>query len=189
VIDLNPACRQVIELVAGVEDDQLAAPTPCSDYRVGDLIDHLDQVSRVFAALARQSAAIPTIGDGPDAGHLEHGWRDVVADHVAVLGAAWSDPAAWQDVADSPAPALPNHVWGKVALTELVVHGWDLATATARSISFPEPTLRACLDHVTLFIPNAPAPALWGPRVDVAPTVGLLDRIVAMTGRRPGPSP
>jgi hypothetical protein len=33
VIDLEPAARRLADLVAGVPDRQLDAPTPCPDYR------------------------------------------------------------------------------------------------------------------------------------------------------------
>ena len=52
-IDLGPAADQVTALLSGVSDDQLGAPTPCSAYSVGDLLDH-------FMGLAigmRQAAA------------------------------------------------------------------------------------------------------------------------------------
>ena len=74
-------------------------------------------------------------------------------------------------------------MWGKVALTEMVVHGWDIAEATGLPFSLPEETLRACLDHVTQFIPNAPIPQLWGPEHEVSDDARFIDRIVAITGR------
>ena len=75
--------------------------------------------------------------------------------------------------------------WAKIALTELMVHGWDLARATGQPFDLPEPTLRACLEHVAVFVPAAPLPELWDPPVAVAADAGLLDRIVAITGRTP----
>ena len=41
IIDLGPAAHQLATLVRGVTDEQLDAPTPCPDYRVGDLLDHI----------------------------------------------------------------------------------------------------------------------------------------------------
>ncbi len=179
MIDLKPACHRMIGVLAGVTDDQLTWSSPCTEYTVGDLIDHVDQVSRGATALARRAAELP----GPDAVHLESDWRDRVAQHVLEVGEAWDDPAAWQGSANVPGSDLSNEMWGKITLTELVVHGWDIAKATGQPFDLPEHTLQACLDHVAKFVPNAPVPALWGPPVDVAPDATLLSRILAITGR------
>jgi uncharacterized protein (TIGR03086 family) len=80
---------------------------------------------------------------------------------------------------------LPNEQWAKITLTELVVHGWDLAKATGQPFDLAEPTLGACYEHVAEFVPNAPVPGLWGPPVQVPGDAPLLDRLVAITGRTP----
>jgi uncharacterized protein (TIGR03086 family) len=180
MIDLKPACEQMTELVSGVENEQLAAPTPCIEYTVGELIDHVDLVVQGATALALG-------GELPDAGysHLEPGWQDAVIKHVRALGKAWDDPAAWEGTCNVPGSDLSNTMWGKITLTELVVHGWDLAKASRQPFDLPEKTLLACLDHVSVFVPNAPVPELWGPRVEVPPDASCLDRIVAITGRVP----
>lgn len=173
----------MIEVLAGVTDDQLTSSSPCTEYTVGDLIDHVDQVSLGATALAHRAAGPP--GADPDGAHLGPGWRDSVARHVRELGEAWDDPAAWQGTANVPGSDLSNEMWGKITLTELVVHGWDVANATGQPFGLPEHTLQACLDHVAEFVPHAPVPALWGPPVDVAPDATLLNRVVAITGRVP----
>src|ERR1700686_436674 len=66
-----------------------------------------------------------------------------------------------------PGSALFNPTWGKIAPTQLVVHGWDIATATGQAFDLPEHTLQACLEHVAVFVPNAPSQDLWGPPVEV----------------------
>lgn len=52
MIDLGPACEQMIEVVSGIANEQLVAPTPCIEYTVGDLIDHVDLVVLGATALA-----------------------------------------------------------------------------------------------------------------------------------------
>jgi uncharacterized protein (TIGR03086 family) len=186
VIDLKPACHQMIKVLADITDVQLSSSSPCTDYTVGDLIDHVDQVSRGATALARRASPPGTgTGTAPDAAHRDFRWRSSVARHVREVGVAWDDPAAWQGESNVPGSDLSNEMWGKITLTELVVHGWDIAKATGQPFDLPEDTLRACLDHVAKFVPDAPFPALWGPPVEVAPDAALLDRIVATTGRVP----
>ena len=69
---------------------------------------------------------------------------------------------------------LSNTTWGKITLTELVVHGWDIAIAIGHPFDLPEHTLQACFDHVAVFVPNAPLPDLWGPPVEVPQDAALL---------------
>ncbi|MCR3750503.1 TIGR03086 family metal-binding protein [Lentzea californiensis] len=182
MIDLKPACHRMAEVLHRVTDDQLTSSSPCAEYTVADLIDHVDLVSRGSAALARRDSG--ELPDTEDA-HSSPGWRDSVAQHVLALGKAWDEPAAWQGRTDVGGLELPNEVWGKIALTELVVHGWDIAKATGQPFDLPEHTVRACFDHVAEFVPAAPVPALWGPPATVAPDATLLDQIVAITGRVP----
>ena len=175
----------MIEVLAGVTDDQLTSASTCSEYTAGDLIDHVDQVSQGAIALAQRAAQLPGTGTGPVAAHLDPGWRDSVPRHLRELGEAWDNPAAWQGSGNVPGSDLSNETWGKITLTELVVHGWDIAKTTGQPFDLPERTLQACFEHVAEFVPNAPVPALWGPPVDVAPDATLLNRIVAITGRTP----
>jgi uncharacterized protein (TIGR03086 family) len=180
MIDLKPASEQMAELVSGTTNEQLAAPTPCIEYTVDDLIDHVDLVVQGATALA--------LGDEfPDAAysHLEPDWQDTLVQHLRALGKAWDDPAAWEGTSNVPGSDLSNTMWGKITLTELVVHGWDLARATSQPFDLPEQTLLACFEHVAVFVPNAPVPELWGPPIEVPPDASLLERFVAMTGRVP----
>jgi len=179
VIDLNPACEAMTVVLAGVSDDRLTSPSPCTEYTVGDLIDHVDLVAQGATALARGSSELPETGYS----HLEPDWRDTVTQHVRALGKAWDAPAVWEGTGNVPGSDLSNSTWGKIALTELVVHGWDIATATGQPFDLPEHTLQACLEHVAVFVPNAPVPGLWGPSIEVSPDAPLLDRILAITGR------
>ncbi len=186
MIDLKPACQGLIRVLGGVGDDQLDAPTVCDDYSVGDLVDHVDLVARGSTALTRRDTeAMAAAAIAPTAAHLGPDWRDRVSEDLQVLGRAWDDPEAWRGAGDVPGSDLSNETWAKIALTEVVVHGWDLARATGQAFELPEPTLQACLDHVAEFVPNAPVPSIWGPPVEVAVDAPLLDRIVAITGRTP----
>ena len=56
-IDLDDAARRLGDLVAAVTDDQLAGPTVCPAYSLGDLVDHVDGLSRAFTAAATKDSA------------------------------------------------------------------------------------------------------------------------------------
>ncbi|WP_092529317.1 TIGR03086 family metal-binding protein [Amycolatopsis arida] len=185
MIDLKPACHRMAEVLAGITDDQLTRPTPCTEYTVGDLIDHVDGAAVGFTAVARKEVGEQEDPPEPTAANLGPGWRDAARRHVRTLGEAWDDPAAWRGTATGAGLELPTELWGRIALTEMVVHGWDLARATGQPFDLPEETLRACLDHVSGFVTEAPLPELWNPPVEVPADAPLLDRVVGLAGRTP----
>ncbi|MGY5130016.1 maleylpyruvate isomerase N-terminal domain-containing protein [Streptomyces nigrescens] len=57
MIDLKPACRQIIDVLAGVGDEQLTKPTPCTEYTVGDLIVHVGEAAQGFTMIARKDSS------------------------------------------------------------------------------------------------------------------------------------
>ena len=50
MLDLEPATREVCRLLAGVRDAQLGDPTPCEDYCVAALLDHIAGLAVAFDA-------------------------------------------------------------------------------------------------------------------------------------------
>lgn len=96
MIDLGPAARRMAELIAGVDDAELGAPTPCPGSSVGDLIDHVSTLSVAFGAKASKEASRPGPPPAPDAANLGPGWRERIRGELDALARAWSDPQAWE---------------------------------------------------------------------------------------------
>jgi uncharacterized protein (TIGR03086 family) len=181
MIDLTPACEATAALVESLRDDELTLATPCDDLTVAGVVAHLDLAGRGFTGIARGTTDEPAPPFGPERGPS---WRADIRSVLARLADAWHDPGAWDGETDTGV-ALPNATWGRAALTEVVVHGWDIARATGRPLDIPEPTLQATLDHVAVFVPAAPIPALWGEPATLPDSAPLIDRVAAATGRRP----
>ncbi|MGW5558893.1 TIGR03086 family metal-binding protein [Micromonospora sp. NPDC003944] len=121
---LAAAAPRTVDVVRGIADDQLDLPTPCRDYVVRDLLNHLFQVVVNFQGLATKQPV--EWAEKPD--HLGDGWRDRFEVETSRLVAAWSDPSTLEGV--SPGMGMPQTVVGGMALLDLTVHGWDLAVAT-----------------------------------------------------------
>ncbi len=188
-IDLGPATQRLADLVRHVQDEQLDRSTPCPDYAVGDLLDHIDGLSQAFAAAAAKDLA-KTAPDGPfvDASRLGSDWRTRIPDHLAALAHAWRDPEAWTGMTQAGGVDLPGEVAGLVALDEVVIHGWDLARATGQPYECDQPSLQAVHGFVQQFSGPGQEQArqgLFGPEVEVPPDAPLLDRVIGMTGRDP----
>ncbi|RLP80284.1 TIGR03086 family protein, partial [Micromonospora sp. BL4] len=124
---LAAAAPRTVDVVRGIADDQLDLPTPCRDYVVRDLLNHLFEVVVNFQELAVKRPV--EWSAKPD--HLTDDWRDRFETETRRLIAAWSDPSTLEGV--SPGMGMPQTVVGGMALLDLTVHGWDLAAATGQA--------------------------------------------------------
>jgi uncharacterized protein (TIGR03086 family) len=187
-IDLEPAARRLGALVAAVDDDQLDRPTPCLDYRLGDLLEHIGGLAQAFRAAATKESGGRS-GNPPsgDASRLAPEWRTRIPEDLLAMALAWREPEAWTGMTQAGGVELPGEVAGLVALDELVVHGWDVA----RSIGQPYDADPAELEAVRQFVaPIADAPpeqraGLFGPQVPVPDDASPLERVLGLTGRDP----
>lgn len=83
---------------------------------------------------------------------------------------------------------LPSGIAGKIALNELVIHGWDVASASGQPFDCDPRALESSMEFVSMMsIPEEEAgrAGLFGPVVDVPADVPLLDRVIALSGRDP----
>jgi Mycothiol maleylpyruvate isomerase N-terminal domain len=108
-VDVGPGARRLAELVGRVTDDELAKPTPCPAYTLGDLIDNVGGLALAFTAAARKESG-RHVEQAPSgqASRLEPGWRTRIPADLQALASAWSDPEAWTGMTRcSPARMLP----------------------------------------------------------------------------------
>jgi uncharacterized protein (TIGR03086 family) len=194
MIDLQPAAGRIAGLVAAVSDDQLDAPTPCVDTRLGDLLAHVDRFARSFAAAAAKERGPLTSQPPPrwDVAQLGADWRVRIPDQLTALGAAWTDPAAWEGTTQIGGGEMPAEGAGLAALDELVVHGWDVARASGQPFECDRSALEACLGFVVTISPperRTGGDGLFEPAVDVPADALLLDRLIGLTGRDPAWAP
>ncbi|MGA5320606.1 TIGR03086 family metal-binding protein [Streptomyces seoulensis] len=186
-LDLGPQARIVARLAEAVRDEQLAAPTPCPDTPVSDLLGHLLHLSLAFRDAARKDLGATT-DTSPEATApgLPPDWREELPKALDELADAWRDPAAWTGETRAGGVDLPGGIAGAVAADELVIHGWDLA----RALNLPyTPDLPALASAYGFLLAAAEDPdrgnGLFGPVIEVPPNSPLLTRAVGLSGRDP----
>jgi uncharacterized protein (TIGR03086 family) len=189
--DLEPAARQLAKLVEGVDPQRLDVPTPCPDYTLGDLLEHVGGLALAFTWAARKEfpEGDPGAPSG-DASRLPSDWQTTIPRDLRAMAEAWRDPAAWTGMTGAGGIELPGDVAGVVALDELVIHGWDVAVATGQDFEADEASLTAIQPFVASFAEQGSAdPALFGTPVPVPDGAPLQDRVIGLTGRDPSWSP
>jgi uncharacterized protein (TIGR03086 family) len=186
-LDLMPAATALGLLVQQVADDRLGDPTPCPDYTVGDLVEHVGGLALAFTAAANKDlGAYTNSPPQPDAARLAPDWRTRIPADLVAMAQAWRQPDAWTGMTRAGGVDLPGDVGGLVALDEIVLHGWDLAVATGHPFDVRADLLEAVHGFVESFGADPQARGgLFGPIVDVPADAPALDRVVGLAGRDP----
>jgi uncharacterized protein (TIGR03086 family) len=185
--DLTPATQALALVLAGVRDDQLALPTPCSRSTVADLIDHVDGFCQGFIAAAAKTVPQGSSQPSADGSRLGRDWRERIPRRLDDLAAAWTDPSAWDGMTQAGGVELPGAVAGLVALDEVLVHGWDIAAATGQDYDCGPELAEGALGFVRGAVAQNPegSPGLFGPPVPVPESAPAFDQLLGLTGRDP----
>lgn len=188
--DLGPAAQRLAALVRNVRDEQLALPTPCPAYTLGDLLDHVDGLSLAFTWAATKDFPDDVGGSAPsgDGSRLGDEWRVRIPDRLDGLAAAWRAPSAWAGMTMAGPVEMPGEIAGLVALDEVVVHGWDVASALGQPFEIDEASVAGAAAFVAMFSDDDRGEAFGFP-VPIADDASALDRLIAGTGRDPAWTP
>ena len=152
---------------------KLADGTPCEQWDVRNLLDHMIDTQEYFAATARgEEVSLPNpdpparIGDDPIAAYAE------IRDETL---RAHREPG----VLEKTGPSLG------IAFVDQLVHGWDLAQATGQDATMPEDLAGAAFEMLDGKLTDENRGAGFKPAVSVADDASAQDKLLAYTGRRP----
>jgi uncharacterized protein (TIGR03086 family) len=190
IIDLKPAASRLADLVAAVPDDALGNPTPCTEYTVGDLLDHIHGVTYAFGGAAEKATGeTSTMGPQGTAANLPADWRTVIPQKLAELAAKWDNPDAWTGTTSVGGQGMPAEAIGVITFGELSVHAWDLSQGTGISFDPDTAGLDAFYELTSGFLggPNGDAMrgTAFGPAVDVPDDAPTFERALGVLGRDP----
>ena len=180
------AAEPTAAVIRGIRADQLGVPTPCREYDVRGLVNHLLFWGPSLVAAAGGQAVPPPAATEREADLAGGDWAGRLGAYLDAVVAAWGEPAAWRGTTRLGGPTeLPADMVGGMVLGELVVHGWDLARATGQPVSWDGEVLAVLLDEVAKTAEQGRAMGVYGPAVPVPDSAPPLHRVLGLTGRNP----
>ncbi|MEM8904115.1 MAG: TIGR03086 family metal-binding protein [Actinomycetota bacterium] len=178
---LERGFENTARILRGVRDDQWDASTPCSEWDVRALANHVTWAVGLFAAAVEERAP----SSPPDA--------DVLGDDPvgAFEAAAAAAVTAWRErghldgevrVGETTFPARAaigvNHL-------DAYVHGWDLAVATGQDPRLDDDLCAPVLAVAEELVPPTPRGDNFGPVVDAGAGASTATKMLGYLGRRP----
>jgi uncharacterized protein (TIGR03086 family) len=183
---LAAVLADLASVVGGITDGQLHDPTPCTDYDVEQLRDHVVGWLTTFAAgFADPGGQAPWASlDGYQAPADAAAQVRAAADSLtrAIRAGAAGRPLRLGD------SAMPGDMALGMILWEYQVHGWDLARATGQRWSPPAAAAEESLGFAPAMLTDdyqGDGKAFAKP-VSVPGTAPPLDRLLGLSGRDPG---
>lgn len=180
--DLERGIAAVGTLVTAIRSDQWTADTPCSEWDVRALVNHLVGVNLRFAGLLNDGAmpSIPPdcLGDDPAAAYRASSTQ---------LMQAVGRPGALERSYPGPFGAASGAELVQLRLADLLTHGWDLDQALGTSAQLPDDLTERALAFFQGKLTADNRGGRFAEPHPVADTASALERLAAFTGRQPLP--
>ncbi len=180
---------QALELftarVHAVGAEQWRGPTPCTEWSVRDLVNHLTAEQLWAVPLVRDGAIVEAVGDAFDG--------DVLGPAPA---ASWDTAAAAAREAFAAPDALDRTVhlasgdaeaedYCAQMITDLLVHAWDLSRAIGADEDLPPDLVAFAVREVTPYAADLEQTGHFAAPVPPPPDATIQTKLLSMLGRRP----
>jgi len=188
VADSDRLIDAVARLVDGVRPDQWTASTPCPDWNVRQLLQHVTNGNVIFATIATgerapgpitpEERAVDWLGPDPAAGFRATG---------KVMHDAFMTPGFVDGRHETPVMGEQSGTTiVRMRMNELLIHGWDLARATGQPADLPEDLAEGALRLWQTRLADRPRQGMpFDEPTPIADDAPAIDRLAAYLGRKP----
>lgn len=170
--------------VLAVRSDQWHDPTPCSEWDVRLLVDHL-VTEQLWVPLLMNGATVEDVGGRFDGDQL--GDEPVAAWRSASTAAreAFATPGALHRHVELSYGRRPAEGYCREMTMDLAVHAWDLARGIGADERLDDELVAEVYDMVAPQADQLAGSGLFAPPVEVGETADTQTRLLALLGRRP----
>lgn len=170
--------------VHAVAADQWTAPTPCTDWDVRALVNHL-AVEQLWVPPLLAGQTIADVGDRYDGDQLGDdpvaAWDAAAAAAIAAFAA---DGALDRTVRLSYGDRVAR-VYCREMVLDLAVHGWDLSRAIGADERIDPDLVAVAYEHLVPIADQFQGIGIFDPPVPVSAEADLQARLLGLTGRNP----
>lgn len=184
--DLRRAHQSFHDVLAQVRDEQFDLATPCADWSVRDLVQHVVGGERMVVPLLAGSTAEEALQTLRAA---DPGVRplDAFDDAAGASAAAFGSPGAQERLVHHMVGDIPGSQFLQMRIGDVVLHGWDLARAVGADEEIDPALVEGVwglLEPLTPMIANIGVFG-DGPSGVVDAGAPLQQRLLDLSGRRP----
>ncbi|WP_200303104.1 TIGR03086 family metal-binding protein [Streptomyces adelaidensis] len=173
------------ERVHAVRGDQWDAGTPCAEWSVRDLVNHLVSEQLWVPSLVRDACMIEEVGDTFEGDLL--GTDPAASWDTAAHSAreAFAGPGALERTVHLSYGDTPATAYCAQMVADLVVHAWDLSRAIGADERLPQELVSFAADEVAPYAEELEKSGLFGAPVEPPAGADAQTRLLCLLGRRP----
>jgi uncharacterized protein (TIGR03086 family) len=158
-------------------------PTPCTDWDVRQLVNHV-AVEQLWVPPLAGGATVAGIGDRLEGDQLGAdpvtAWDDAVKASIAAFGA----PGALDRTVILSSGERPMHEYCWEMTTDALIHAWDLARGIGADETLDAELVEVIYERTLPFAERLQDTGLFAPPVPVPDDASLQTKLLAIFGRR-----
>jgi uncharacterized protein (TIGR03086 family) len=159
----------------------LCRPTPCTDWTLAALLEHMDESLAALTEAADLGEVTLPAPSGLPPSPVDAVER--LRERACALLGAWSAIARDDDVVVGD-KALSSSLLACAGALEVAVHGWDVSQATGAREPIPASLARDLLTWADVLVSESDRPWRFDYPVD-GPSIGPSSRLLRLLGREP----
>lgn len=181
--------REALELftsrVHAIRPDQWDAPTPCTDWSVRELVNHLAVEQLWVPPLVRDGSTIEEQGDRFDGDQL--GEQPAATWDLAAAGAlrAFAEPGALSRTVHLSSGPSSTLAYCAQMTMDATVHAWDLSRAIGADEQLPPELVEFAAREVRPYAADLVGTGLFAAPRTPPPGADAQGELLALLGRRP----
>jgi uncharacterized protein (TIGR03086 family) len=183
---INSLHRQALDstrtFIAGITADEWNNPTPCADWDVRALVNHI-VTGNLWAAELATGRSISDVGERLDGDQLGDTPLQAYDDSASAAADAFEAPGALEAACAVSYGPVPGAVYAGHRFIDVLVHGHDIAVATGQTPALDAHLAEAAWEVIEPQLAGLQASGMFGSAPDGPPPTEPQRRLLEALGR------